>query len=132
MSSSQKAATWGVTKLGAVCTGAGPIQLTPQSGRKLVTERGFGSIFQKNVRNPNHHYFIAIHLQFELQYAPNLHCSAFGATELSGKGNTSVPICIAVLLPFVLQYASHLYRNTFGKILVVVVTGMFPNFVGIS
>ena len=28
---------------------------------------------------------------------------------------------------FVLQYASHLYRNTFGKILVVVVTGMFLN-----
>ena len=36
------------------------------------------------------------------------------------------PICIAVRLPFVLQYASHLYRNTFVKILVVVVTGMFP------
>ena len=28
--------------------------------------------------------------------------------------------------PFVLQYASHLYRSTFGKVLVVVVTGMFP------
>ena len=37
------------------------------------------------------------------------------------------PICIAVRLPFVLQYASHLYRSTFGKIVVVVVTGMFPN-----
>ena len=41
----------------------------------------------------------------------------------------SVPICIAVLLPFVSQYASHLYRSTFGKILVVVVTGMFPTFI---
>ena len=40
------------------------------------------------------------------QYASNLYCSAFGATELSGKGNTSV------LLPFVSQYASHLYCNT--------------------
>ena len=50
------------------------------------------------------------------------------------------PICIAVLpvslrceereilsvrLPSVSHYASHLYRSTFGKILVVVVTGMF-------
>ena len=33
---------------------------------------------------------------------------------------------LSVLLPFVSQYASHLYRNTFGKILVVVVTGLFP------
>ena len=36
------------------------------------------------------------------------------------------PICIAVRPPFVLQYASQLYRSTFGKVLVVVVTGMFP------
>ena len=78
---------------------------------------------------------IAIHLQFVLQYASNLYCSAFAAAELSGKGNTSVlphlyrsapPICIAVRFPFVSQYASHSYRNTFGNILVVVVTGMFP------
>ena len=48
----------------------------------------------------------AIHLQFVLQYASDLYCCAFGATELSGKGNTSV------FLPFVSQYASHLYRNT--------------------
>ena len=63
-----------------------------------------------------------------LQYASNLYCSAFGATELSGKGNlvSAPPICVAVCLPFTSQYASHLYRNTFGKILVVVVTGMFP------
>ena len=52
---------------------------------------------------------IAIHLQFVLQYASNLYCSAFDAPELWGKGNTSVR------LPFVSQYASHLYRNTFGK-----------------
>ena len=39
-------------------------------------------------------------------------------------------ICIAVQLPFVLQYASHLDRNAFGKSLVVVVTRMFPRFVG--
>ena len=42
------------------------------------------------------------------------------------NGVSIPPICIAVRLPFVLQYASHLYRSTFGKILVVVVTGMFP------
>ena len=72
---------------------------------------------QKNVRNPNHHFFsksIAIHLQFVLQHASNLYCS-------------TPPICIAVLLvplrseereilsvllPFVSQYASHLYYNT--------------------
>ena len=68
---------------------------------------------------------------------PILHCSAFGATELSGKGGilqysshlyrSTPPICVAVRLPFVSQYASHSYRNAFGKILVVVVTGMFPN-----
>ena len=49
---------------------------------------------------------IAIHLQFVLQDASNLYCSAFGAAELPGKGNTSVR------LPFVLQYASRLYRST--------------------
>ena len=66
-------------------------------------------VYHKNVRNPSHHYFsksIAIHLQFVLQYASNLYCSAFGAIELSGKGSTSV------LFPYVSQYASHLYRNT--------------------
>ena len=86
---------------------------------------------QKNVRNPNHHYFskkyrntppicIAIRLPFVPQY--------FWCPYALRKGNTvsTPPICIAVRLPFVLQYASHLYRNTFGKILVVVVTGMFP------
>ena len=49
---------------------------------------------------------IAIRPQFVLQYAPNLYCIAFGATEFPGKGNSSV------LPPFVLQYASHLYRST--------------------
>ena len=49
---------------------------------------------------------IAIRPQFVLQYAPNLYCTAFGATEFPGKGNSSV------LPPFVLQYASHLYRST--------------------
>ena len=79
----------------------------------------FCALYQKNVRNPNHHYFskkycntppicITIRPQFVLQ---------------------SPPICIAVRLPFVSQYASHLYCNTFGKILVVVVTGMFPTLV---
>ena len=91
----------------------------------------FPHLYQKNVRNPNHHYFsesIAVPFPFVLQYASHLYCSAFGALTLWGKGNTvsTPPICIAVLLPFVLQYASHLYRSTFGKILVVVVTGMFP------
>ena len=50
-----------------------------------------------------------------LQYSPHLYSS-------------TRPICIAVRLPFVSQYAPHLYRNTFGKILVVVVTGMFSNY----
>ena len=47
---------------------------------------------------------------------------------LGSLGNTvSTPrICIAIRLPFVRQYASHLYRSSLGKILVVVVTGMFP------
>ena len=64
---------------------------------------------------------IAIRLPFVPQY--------FWCPYALRKGNTvsTPPICIAVRLPFVLQYASHLYRNTFGKILVVVVTGMFPN-----
>ena len=87
--------------------------------------------FQKNVRNPNHHYFskkyrntppicIAIRLPFVPQY--------FWCPYALRKGNTvsTPPICIAVRLPFVLQYASHLYRNTFGKILVVVVTECSP------
>ena len=49
---------------------------------------------------------IAIRPQFVLQYAPNLYCTAFGASEFPGKGNSSV------LPPFVLQYTSHLYRST--------------------
>ena len=69
---------------------------------------------------------IAIHLQFVLQY--------FRCPTLLGKGNTisTPPVCIAVRLPFVLQYASRLYRSTFGKILVVVVTGMFPKIVSVA
>ena len=86
---------------------------------------------QKNVRNPNHHYFskeyrntppdcIAIRLQFVLQY--------FWVPQRFEERDTvsTTPIGIAVHLPFVLQCASHLYRSTFGKILVVVVTGVFP------
>ena len=87
---------------------------------------------QKNVRNPNHHYFAKKYRNTP----PKKYCN-------------TPPICIALLLvPYalrkgkycqysshlyrstpliVLQYASHLYRSTtFGKILVVVVTGMFP------
>ena len=65
---------------------------------------------------------IAVRLQFVLQ------CFWFWCCWALRKGNivTAPPICIAVRLPFVLQYATHLYRSTFGKILVVVVTGMFP------
>ena len=48
----------------------------------------------------------AIHLQFVSQHASNLHCSAFGAPTLWGKG------ILSVLLPFVSQCSSHLYRNT--------------------
>ena len=51
---------------------------------------------------------IAIHLQFVLQYASYLYCGA-------------PPICIAIRPPFASSYRSFL-----GKILVVVVTGMFP------
>ena len=43
---------------------------------------------------------------------------------LLGSKEREIP---SVLLLFVSQYASHLYRSTFEKILVVVVTGMFPN-----
>ena len=74
----------------------------------------------KNVRNPNfskkyrntHPICIARHLQFVLQ-------CALGAYALRKDIRS-------VLLPFVSQYSSHLYRSTSGKILVVVVTGMFP------
>ena len=72
---------------------------------------------------------IAIHLQFVLQYASNLYCSTSG-TPSSHLYRSTPPICIAICLPFVSQYASHLYRNTFGKVLVVVVTGMFPSLKG--
>ena len=64
---------------------------------------------------------IAIHLQFVLQYASNLYCSAFGAAfgapMLRGKGSTvsTPPICIAARLQLALQYASHSYCSTFGK-----------------
>ena len=47
-----------------------------------------------------------MHLQFVLQYASNLYCSAFGAPTLGGKE------ILSVLHPFVSQYASHLYCNT--------------------
>ena len=90
-----------------------------------------GQTSQKNVRNPNHHYFskndrntpptgIAIRLQCVSQYSR--------CPYVLRKENTvsTTPICITVRLPCVLQYASHLYRSTFGKIFVIVVTGMFP------
>ena len=96
---------------------------------------------QQNVGNPNHHYFskkycntppicIAIRLQLVLQcFAASLPLSS-QEREIrqysSHLYRSAPPICIAVPLPFVSQYASHFYRNTFGKILVVVVTGMFP------
>ena len=88
--------------------------------------------FRRMSETPTTTYFskcIAIHLQSVLQYAPpTCIAGAFGGTELSGKRNyfSAPPICIAVRLPFLSQYASHLYRSAFGKILVVVVTGMFP------
>ena len=73
------------------------------------------------------------------QYTSNSHCSTppiciavLWCPYALRKWNTlsTPPICIAVGLPFVLQYASHLYRSAFGKILVVVVTGMFPIYSG--
>ena len=67
-----------------------------------------------------------MHLQFVLQCTSNLYRSAFGALG-KGKYFSTPPICIAARLPFISQYASHLCRNAFGKVLVVVVTGMFPN-----
>ena len=94
----------------------------------LASYECFSEECQKTLTTTTSQKSIAIHLQFVLQHAPNLYGSAFGATQLPGKGNTvsTPPICIAVRLPFVSEYASHLYRNTFGKIQVVVVTGMFP------
>ena len=98
----------------------------------LVREGPWGRRFKsEECRNPNHHYFskkyrntppicIAIRLQFVLQY---FWCHW---ALKKGKYFSTPPICIAIRLPFVLEYASHLYRSTFGKILVVVVTGMFP------
>ena len=56
-----------------------------------------------------------------------------GRCQRWGAGCLGVPPLTALprRLPFVLPYASHLYRSTFGKILVVVVTGMFPKYSGI-
>ena len=103
-------------------------------GRVLQLQWGIGGgtlQTQKNVRNPNHHYFskkyrntppicIAIRLQFVLQcfrcpYAlrKGKHCQ-----YSSHLYRSTPPICIAIRLPVVSQY--------FGKILVVVVIGMFP------
>ena len=64
---------------------------------------------------------IAIHLPFLYHNTPPI-CIAVLLVPLGSK-EREVP---SVLLPFVLQYASHLYRSTLGKILVVVVAGMFP------
>ena len=94
-----------------------------------------GQVFaQKNVRNPNHHYFS----KKVSQYTSNLYCSM-------------PPICIAVhVVPYSLrkgkycQYSPLLYRSTppiciairlpfasqcCWRILVVVVTGMCPIYV---
>ena len=78
------------------------------------------AISQRNVRNPNHHYFskkyrntppiyIAIRLQFGI---------AVRLVPLRSEEREM----LSVLLPLsqyaphlVLQYASHLYRNAFGK-----------------
>ena len=69
-------------------------------------------IFQKNVRNPNHHYFskkyrntppicIAIRLQVVPQYF-------WCPLRLRSEERET----LSVLLPFVSQYASHLYCST--------------------
>ena len=64
---------------------------------------------------------IAIHLQFVLP------CFWVPLRSEEREFLSVLLACvIAVHLPFVLQDASHLYRSTFGKLLVVVVTGMFP------
>ena len=49
---------------------------------------------------------IAIHLQFVLEYASNVYCSAFALR----KGEI-----LSGLLPFVSPYASHFYHSTFGE-----------------
>ena len=85
---------------------------------------------QKNIRNPNHHYFSK-----KYRNTPsNLYCDtppiciAVASVPLHSEERENIvstpPICIAVRLPFVSQYASHSYRSTFGKILVVVVAGL--------
>ena len=76
-----------------------------------------------NVRNPKHHYLYCS--------TPPVRIAVLLVVPLrSGEREL-----LSVLLPFVsqyashafvLQYASHLCRSTFGKILVVVVTGIFP------
>ena len=86
---------------------------------------------QKNVGNPNHHYFsnlccnappicTSMRLQFVSQYfGCPIRSEERKCYQYSSQLYRSTP-------PTVLQHASHLYRNIFGKILVVVVTGMFP------
>ena len=103
------------------------------SHKRLVSELFVKS--QKNVRNPNDHYFskkysttppicIAIHLQFVL------HCFRCPYALRQGKSCLhSFHLYRSTPRIFVLQYASQSYRSAFGKIpkiLVVVVTGMFP------
>ena len=64
-------------------------------------------LFSEESQKPQPPLLLKKVLQYtsNLQYAPHLYCSAFGATELSRKGSTSV------VLPFVSQCASHLYRD---------------------
>ena len=93
---------------------------------KKFVQKNFVRIFrslttsQKKYRNTPP-ICTAIRVQVVLQY---FRCPY--ALRSRDTGSTP-PICIAVRLPLVLQYASHLYHSMFPKILVVVVTGIFPN-----
>ena len=73
---------------------------------------------QKNVRKPNHHYF----LKKVSQYTSNLYCNTphIYIAVLSVPLRSDEREILSILLPFALQYAPHLHyntsRSTFGKI----------------
>ena len=79
--------------------------------------RNVGATCQKNVRNPNHHFFskkyrttppicIAVRLQFVLEYFRRPYALRKGkyCQYSSHFYRSTPPICIAVRLPFVSQY----------------------------
>ena len=96
---------------GCVCASVTQVALLP---RALLLSN---ELFQKNVRNPNHHYFskkyrktppfcIAIHLPFVPQHfwCPYALRKVEYCQYSSHLYRSTPPICIAIRLPFVSQY----------------------------